>query len=302
MSDSKTHELVYRRFYEPESRAISADESTLINEAITGLRTILAFEDKFFVVMENFLELELCTAGIAATRMLRPLVKDEEFGDDIREANRRMINLLTSFRLYRDQTVQHLASLVPGTDLRTLFKGEETKSFAFRVVEALRNHVQHRDLPVYTMTVGSGWASEPPAPKLRHHTRLAMRLSQLEEDDRFPSAVLSELQALPELPDLALLLREYASIIARIHRDLRAEFSQRQSEWISALEEAAAGWGKSSRHDDVDLGLVVAEVREGKSFILFEIYQKLSARVLDLQRRNYCMTALDRAFFTSEIV
>ena len=302
MSAQVTHALVFRRFYEPERRPLTSHEAEGLRQAIAGLRTILSFEDKFYVVIENLLELELCLAEIAARHMVRPLLKDEEFGDKIREANRRVINLLTSFRLYRDQTVHHFAPLLPLTDIKALFKAEEKSSFAFRVVEALRNHVQHRDLPVHTMTLGSDWAGEPPAHKLRHHARLAINLEQLASDECFPKGVLAELKAIPEIPDLRLLLRQYASVMGQIHRNLREAFAEAQTGWMKVLDDAASGWGTSTNEDDVDLGLAVAELRNGDLIEAFEIYAKLADRVRDMQQRNFCCTALDRAFFTSEAV
>lgn len=294
------HELIWRRFYESETRPLTLSQVKSLREAIDGLRTVLSFEDKFYIVMENFLELELCLASTAARHMLRPLLKDEEFGDRLREANRRIVNLLTSFRLYRDQSVHHLGPILSGCDLRARFEDEQKNLLAFRVIEGLRNHVQHRGLPIHTMTLGSSWADGAPKSGLRYHTRLAINLSQLEDDERFPKSVIAELKALPEVPDLSLLLREYASAIAKIHDHLRKSLARSQADWTALVNAANSGWG--SREDDVDQGLVVAEVNGDDSrTVLFEIYAGSVSMVEDLQRRNFCMTALERAFFTSEI-
>src|SRR5262249_54037463 len=119
----------------------------------------------------------------------------------------------------------------------------------------------------------------------------------------FPLATLKELKALPEIPDLALLLRQYASSLGRVHKQLRQRLEHSQARWSLLLKNAAAGWRESSREDDVDMGLSVVRIHQnGDQEELYGVYAALPERVETLQRRNHCATSLERAHFTSEVV
>lgn len=298
------YELARQWVFSRPVKALTAEEAKLLREAMEGLRALTSFEDKFYVLIENFVDLEVTVAEAAAHHMVRPLINPDEFADRIREANRKVMNLLSAGRMYWDQTIQHLSLWAPHTtNIAALFEAAAENSLAVRVVRALRNHVQHRDLPVHRLSLGSKWADPETPHKHVCYCKLEMRLDQLEADPRFSKAILGELQALPQGQDLRRFLREFVSEMAGVHREIRDRLAPIQTEWHRAIADADSFATQTDRVDDHSISLALVERGEdGQEVSSLELYPGIVARLTYLQRRNFCPQSLGRSYFTSEIL
>lgn len=116
----------------------------------------LAIEEKYELLVANFIDLEKECLNITCESMLR---NNDEYSDffDIRiRLNRRVVNLLTASRLYMDHLSQHVKTclLNETANVKSLFSSEYDGCFEYRFMEALRNYVQHRGLAVHSSQLG----------------------------------------------------------------------------------------------------------------------------------------------------
>jgi hypothetical protein len=231
--------------------AINADVAAALRAAMSDLFEMVDVEQKFDIVMENFLELET----EMTTRLLKQAYRSDnsaqEFWADKLAFNRRIINVLTATRLYIDQTTHHIGVFFPkektakAAELKALFSHEYDSVLAYRVMEALRNFSQHRGLPLQGMTHQSSWidiAAEGAAADddsyLQYNVALNLVVADLEGEGGLKKAVLKELKLKGDRIDVKKMIREYVEALARVHVGLRDMLKPR----IAAADALISYW------------------------------------------------------------
>lgn len=135
-----------------------------IVEARNVLSAAMAVEEKYELLVSNYIELEKELLKVAADDMI---YRDRDYSVffDIRLLfNQRLVNLLTSSRLYIDQIQQHIKTCLPNDleasiNVKGFFSKEYDAHFEYQFMEALRNFVQHRGLAVHSTNHSSRWTS-----------------------------------------------------------------------------------------------------------------------------------------------
>jgi hypothetical protein len=112
----------------------------------------LAIEEKFDLAISNFAEFEQELLSLSVRHLIRRDHQWDQMSTDRLLLNRRLINLLSTCRLYIDQVKHDTGSAELPNGTRELFKRalakEYDRSLGYRVMEALRNFMQHKSLPV----------------------------------------------------------------------------------------------------------------------------------------------------------
>lgn len=199
-------------------------------EARAAMRHVLgalSVEEKFNLVLENFEEFE---RELLAGALGRSLFRREDWSEQMTElhrVNRRLVNLLATTRLYVDQVPHDLRNMYgPGArhvELFTAFKAREyMKRLGYRVMEALRNYMQHRSLPIHALVHDQRLRDRPGRPLMEHTLTPELDPEALREDGKFKAGVLAELEPLGDRVPIPPLVREYISGLAAVHRDVRA--------------------------------------------------------------------------------
>ncbi len=158
------------------------------------------------------------------------------FTDDILTSNeriivsRRIVNILSACTMYLDQSLHHLTTIYgKDSDKVKIAKGKTNyyydKNFGYRVMEALRNHAQHRGFPIHSIMFSGEWLDIEDKERSRlHHTVIPrISVSALELDGKFKQAVLKEMQEAQNKQglDVRPLIREYVECIGLIHEHIR---------------------------------------------------------------------------------
>jgi hypothetical protein len=127
---------------------ITKIEYDAVKPARAVINELIAVEEKFDAVMENYVELEETIHNLGI-RMLAFVERHyEEMTAPLNLVSRRVSNLLSSARLYRDALPQHASRLLgrkhaaiqPFLDLKS---DNEHQPMAYRQMEAVRNYAQH---------------------------------------------------------------------------------------------------------------------------------------------------------------
>jgi hypothetical protein len=217
----------------------------------------LELEEKFALLLDNFYEFEIELLKLAEASLIWPVSDHGSSMNDRLKLDRRLVNLLTSCRLYLDQT-DHGISTLFGNNSAELTSIKAFKSqlydnhWGYRFLEALRNHVQHSGLPVHIINYNSARVSE--GEDYFKITVIPQSLvSELAENSSFKSSVLTELRNQGEKKiDLRSPTREYVTCFGKVHDQIRkiieSRLSAGRAQFESALTEYSSIDGEKVMH------------------------------------------------------
>jgi len=291
--------IIHKAVLEPTPEVeISPDEYSLLGRARGVLSAALAIEEKYEILIGNYLGLETRLLQIAATNAVRRTLSYSGFFDTRSALNIDLVNLLTAARLYLDQLPQDIAECVPDSlDAGDLVKAQCSKEydehFEYRFMEALRNHVQHRGIPIHLVRQHSQWTSFGDDGRLEFTVDIAAQRRYLEEDKKFKKAVLDEVTGDVDLTDAC---RRYVESLSAIHefaRRLAAEPAGTARTAVEAVHRryAAVYSGKL-------IGLTASAVEDGREISSMPLLLDWDDVRLELQRRNCQLVNLRRRYVT----
>jgi hypothetical protein len=239
---------------------ITLPEYLAIDEALRGLLECLFLEEKFDFVAENYLELETAWLESAARTMVFRGQDYRWFQVELARFNRRVANLLSAAKTYVDHSSRHVDRIFgAGSDdalsVREAFSRQYDERLGYRVMEALRNFVQHRDLPVHAMSFETRLVERGDREQLVLYTVSAyLRPDDLQADGKFKKAVLEELLPMGDKVDLKGLVRDYIEGLAAVHAEVRDRAAAKIQSW-EAVQDGAISAFKSAYPEDGIVGL-----------------------------------------------
>lgn len=221
-----------------EMKEISEVEFDDIRKAVRGVFACLAIEEKFGYVLSNFRELELSMLQTSFDSMATQSSGWSEGITTIHSIAVRLLNLLSTGRLYLDQTAVAFkkqfgrrSSQCIALELAT--QAEKDSQASFRIMEALRNHCQHCDVPVQGLSHEGGWDGP-------HCERLCVlkldRLALL-SDREIQGPARADIAALDEQFDVRPIVREYIESLARVHETVQTELSPFAKSYETSVEQ-----------------------------------------------------------------
>lgn len=184
-------------------------------------------EEKLALLLENFFEFETELNRISEGRRIWMRSSNNDFMIERLSLDRRIANLLTSCRLYLDQS-DHAISRLFGKSSEELTEIKRFKNdlydnhWGYRFMEFLRNHVQHAALPIHTLNYDQkGVDGDSLASKFI--VTPCSSVAQLQESGSIKSAILKELngKALKGKIDLRPVTREYVTCFLKLHKKIR---------------------------------------------------------------------------------
>lgn len=284
---------------------LDIDENKFNNlkQAKNCLSAALAIEEKYELLLSNYLDLEKECLNVTSDCMVRSSTDYAGFFDIRLAFNRRVVNLLTSTKLYIDQIQQHVKSCIPdssdiGCDVKKLFSAEYDEFFEYRFMEALRNYVQHRGLAVHSTSLGGKWTSHKEDGELEFKTRLFTHKTEVDGDNAFKRQVLTEMT---EKVDLIHAVRVYVGSISKIHCEIRglvahASESSRQ-QILESINEYEAINGKNP----VGLNAIRSIPKEpvDETIEKFPLLLEWDDIRLDLIKKNKNLTNLNKRYVSS---
>lgn len=249
---------------------LSPEEAGRFKVAVQNLHELVAIEQKFDILLSNFVEHEQEMASRALVQAYRASNTSEEIFDDRLHINRRVINILTAAKLYVDQIKQHVNALFPDDDgpialLKGDLAAEREAHLSFRVVEELRHYAQHRGLPLQGLTHDSRWIDRDKAEQaLEFNVRLMLNVNTLGGDRKFNKSVLAELQAIAPEIDVKPMIREYLGSLARVHLNLRTVLQGRLLSGNIVLDDAVERYRAAQPDMNTPVSLALVELKEGE--------------------------------------
>ena len=288
---------------------ISKEEYERIQVACDGIWTLIGIEEYWDSLVQNYIELEMEFLKAAMNSMVLTHRSFHEMHQIRLGFSRRLSNLLTSCKSYLDQTPHQLKEIEDCTfadSFESLKNAARESHFCYRAMSFLRNHAQHRNVPLHGARFESSWIERPGVSKeeqelLRYSVSGNIDIAKLESDPELKSRLREEFKHQAEHLDVAAVTREYIEALGAVHLGVRELTSSLLTKWKGIIQESIARYG-SKTDGDVG-GLCVTEFDEtDTSKPKIEVFIDPIVHLETLMLRNGSMVNLRKRFVTNEIV
>jgi hypothetical protein len=259
---------------------------------------MISIEEKFALIVGNYADYEAALLDLTPTPPLKMTFSYSWAHDGRILVNRRLANLLTATRMYVDQVDRDVKAVcgneAAAIDTKAARSKEYDSRFGYRLMEALRNHVQHHDLPVGSMSweIKRVHGEDGGAPRVRQSTVAKLDVLRLESNKDFKPTILAELRLRGRFVAITPLVREYVDGLAAAHGVVREKTGPHievaESILTETIEEAQSAWGTV-------VGLCVAVEADAEEWTDMEdIFPELAERRRELADRTRDLQALSR--------
>lgn len=253
---------------------ISADDFQNLEAAKRNLLVLLGIEEKYEMLMDNYLEYESSVLALALADMASRTVTWSWFHDAMRLVTRRLANCLTVGRLYED-SMTHDLSIVYGrkaditTQIAGAFEMQRARLLGYRAMQQIRNCLQHRALPLKELACRAAW-EEHKDRHIRHHcVTTQLDVQELRADRNIDRRFIGEMEQSDGANDITFLLRQYIEGLSCVHEELRAATNLHIEEWKSTLRQIMRRYSEACAED---ISIVVAFRLDDEDAIIEEVY------------------------------
>jgi hypothetical protein len=266
----------------------------------TILSACLAIEENYEILVSNYFEWEKQILDTTVMSMLREHVGYSDFLEVQLALNIRLVNLLTSARLYVDQLRQHITECHPHRRtseefIKSILAREYDENPAYRFMEELRNYVQHRGLPVHWTSFNMSWTSLGEHGLLEYSMDLAVKKVLLKEDKKFKKKVIEEAS---EKVDLKLASRSYIESLSKVHHAVREQIQDSVQKARLTLEGAHNEYSKI--YSGSLLGLCICITNGSRVVEMIPLLLDWDDVRVELQKRTQRLVNLRKRYATGK--
>jgi len=268
---------------EPEFEKLKSSREVLLSAK--------AIEEKYDLLVSNFLELEKEILSQLAQKMIFVQDSYQHFYELNSILNRRVVNLLTSTKLYYDQIEKHVRTCMKdqkkfGTEAKSYFSDEYDAHFEYRFMEALRNHVQHYGLAVHSLSLPSKWVGEGEQKQLVNQLKIFATKDELSQDKEFKKTIFREM---PEKVELIKAIRVYVGCFSNVHKRIRELTQANVSSSRSNIEALIYRYKEANSGDAIGIYayMVEADDSTAKPIEKFALFLDWDNVRLHLREKNH---------------
>jgi hypothetical protein len=236
------------------SLPITEAEYEGVKPAKEGLQEIISVEEKFDVAMENYVELEETLHNLGIRLLAFEPYHYTEMAAPLNLISRRILNLLSSGRLYRDALYQHVKRVLgeqhaESIRIKAALKPNQTQPMPYRMIEAVRNFAQHQELPIVDIEFDRHKELDEKGSTIAfaHQVIPMMDAAAVSKSrDIRDAAVRAALAALVNRVNPMNLIREHVEHIGTLHASFRLAVQDLEKEWERSLRELIARYLKNA--------------------------------------------------------
>lgn len=224
-----------------DRRSITEEEYQGLLEAVVGLKVLVVIEERLNLLLGNYFEFERTLLNIGLERAVFRSTDVNLLRDIYYEVNRVLLNVTAAGRLYLDH-VPHQLGLLPKTVSGALSTFDSARRvqyderLGYRVLDALRNYVQHREFPAHIVSPGARRDKHAARHRVLYSVTPSILVSRLREDGKFKSTILAELARLGS-DEIALtpFVREFIVGVGHVHSAVRSLLADHHHRWQSQV-------------------------------------------------------------------
>jgi len=267
--------------------------------------TLLDIEEKFDITIESYFDYERTRLDLALRHMLTWDLPHTVLAADIRVINRRLLSLLAAGKLYVDQLEHDFVTLYGRRSQQWVSVEEKRRtlrsaSLGYQVAAVLRDHIQHRGLPVNTLYYQKTAKDEDGQRRLQAGADPYLDVHELQSDRevRKDKELFDRLQGLGRRVPVTPLIKDYLGCLGELHKKVREITSADGGAWEgdlrALLSRAEAAFGPAPV-------VAVVELREdgsyGEEHHVFDDLLELRPALL---RKNAFLSNLAQWFVSTE--
>jgi hypothetical protein len=204
--------------------ALSSSECDELRRAVGVIDALWFLEESYDVLLQNGIEFEIAVARLEANQRANLSSFPDEADLEIRLLNRLLTNFLASARAFLD-SINHRLSSEGGAmsaklaGVKASISAQFDAEFSYRLMDALRNHTQHRAAPIgQTLTTIRTWRSTQGQTKDVLAVSPQIERDRLVRDGKIRSSTRTEIARdcdamIDVLPHLATYLRCFGRIV-----------------------------------------------------------------------------------------
>ncbi len=303
MPDQTTYYLRRLDVFDDRIVPVAEPQLTAVRAANDTLLVALGIEEKLEFVVANYVEYESELLRLS----LHEIVWSNHDWSIYRNAkhivNRRLVNLLSTARLYLDQVVHDIGTIAgPTSSARESIKEAAAHEYdthrEYRAMEALRNYVQHRDVPVQALSFPALIDADTDPITRRQSASPLLDVRRLESDRQFKPAVLKELQTIGDAIPLTPFVRKYVASITRVHAVVRRAIARPVAEAEARLTELCA-LARETFGDNLSQVVLTVE-KEGQPAVTNYLVSQVANELHSLRSKNQKLDGLEYSFVCSE--
>ncbi|ATN93346.1 hypothetical protein [Marinobacter phage PS3] len=255
-------------------------------------------EQKFDLVVGNFLELESDVYQAMMNHMVGRYPGWVNFLEVQLTVDRRLSNFLSACRTYFDQIYRHMVLCFKGDrsqakSLKAYASSLYEKSFDYRLMEALRNHVQHHSLAVHSAKVGGRHVGHGDQRVTEFGVGFSIYKRELSYNKRFKASVLAEMKDEIEIVST---VRGYIDCINLVQLRARALLDSRLEESRLMLMDASGG---STPHDSWFEPVAIRVGDDGSTEKTIPLVPLHGEQIQKLRMKNTARSKFKSGYFTS---
>lgn len=275
--------------------------------AVSRARLGALVEEKLDLLLENYIDLERELLELGLQSSIRSSYANQIIEESRPRLDRRIVNLLSSARIYVDQVCHELSTeFGNSSETYNAFNQKRrtihSENLSYQFMEQLRNHVQHYSLPIDVVSFRSQLNLDEDPPAYVYGVIPRIRVTDLREVSTFKADVLDRMDALSDkngLVDLGTMISQYVDCFLVLHAELRELLSSLMSD-AEMVYDKLRGLAASRYSESKLIGLIAVEVDE-RDNVLSQCY--LRARRLErwrtLSRRNLTSGNLSKSYVRS---
>jgi len=251
---------------------LSAREYRAIVRARDGIVSLAGIEETFDLLLQNYLDFEREILDIALKQVVIRDFRYQVMREQTLLVIRRLGNLLSTSKLYVDSTPRELSALFGKkhavfVSVKKKFSEEYDAALGYRLMETLRNTLQHRGGSAVTVSYSANAEESKGGHRVHHRVLPLLSMAHLKKGD-IKASVRKEIGTEPNA-ELLGHVRQYIDGLAQVHYDFRRRTSRARARWEKTFREAYrrgdAAWpAKEMRASDlaaVDSRGIVRESR-----------------------------------------
>lgn len=292
--------LRFAQYADCPTLPIDSQRFSLLKASRAILADALEVEEEYEMMISNYIDLEKESLNASISYMVRTCRGYADFLDARLSLNRRLMNLLTSVRLYSDRLPTHCCACLPretGIEERvqSLRSAEYERNFDYRFMEALRNYIQHYGTAVHHVTFGGRLIP----PRINGLVQISSTFSAdkkvLASDPHFKKQISDEM---PDKVDLISASRGYIEALSSIHSNVQQMVSKSVNEARSLIQTAIDDYRAIYKKDLVALRVYAFDERiKIDEILLFLNWDDIR---LHLQNRNKQLKNLKKSYVTGQ--
>ncbi|SKC68755.1 hypothetical protein [Maledivibacter halophilus] len=269
---------------------IDKDEYEQIIKSKEKLFEVLYIEEKFDFILTSYEEFESELLTIALKAVIYDNYEWDNLANDIRIMDRRIINLLSVCRLYFDHTSNSLSKLYgKQSDKYQKFQisrnYEYDNNLAYRMMEGLRNHIQHNNLSIHKLLYSRRSKDLKKDNELLNSAAIYMAVDKLKNDNALKKKVLSELKTEDGFVDIRPYIRSYLSSITKIHDDMKKKLRRDLEKCENVYNETIEKYYNKFSHNEISIGVMRIDEHK-KAIDSISILNDVIKRRKELEKKN----------------